>query len=416
MGPGGHAQATTLVDGTTDSVTNLDPANEYDYGSFTLDLLIFQGLYGYPHGAKLEPVLATRCAPRLGQPGPARCSRNVKFTTGTPFTSADVKWSFDRVEDQGRPGHLRAALQPEEHVGNGTYGVDLPPRSRPNRRGPSSSPRTRATSSRRRSIRPTRPRQLRVAGRHRRRTSCQVHARPAGGLQGEPELLGRRAQERQPDHQLLLEVLDDEARPREAARSTWRSATSRPTSSRSSKKSAARRAQRQRRRDPLHRVQPEAGADEQHRVRKAIAYLMPRQTIATRVTTGRSSRSTRWCRACPVTPMRSRRRTARRRASPRRAVIAAGVTTPVRSTSGGRRPLRRCVRRRVRRDPAGAERQRAVQGDAEVGGVGAVQRPPGKRYNAFQLGWFPDYLDGEDYMFRSTSRTTSWRTATAARR
>ena len=23
---------------------------------------------------------------------------------------------------------------------------------------------------------------------------------------------------------------------------------------------------------------------------------------------------------------------------------------------------------------------------------------PGKRYNAFQLGWFPDYVDGEDYI------------------
>ena len=44
------------------------------------------------------------------------------------------------------------------------------------------------------------------------------------------------------------------------------------------------------------------------------------------------------------------------------------------------------------------ETERPVQGDAEVGGVGAVQRPPGKRYNAFQLGWFPDYLDAEDYI------------------
>ena len=34
---GGHAQASTLVDGTTDSVTNIDPANEYDFGSATLD-------------------------------------------------------------------------------------------------------------------------------------------------------------------------------------------------------------------------------------------------------------------------------------------------------------------------------------------------------------------------------------------
>src|SRR6266511_882343 len=53
--------ATTLVDGTTDTVTNIDPAGEYDYGSYTLDVLIFQGLYGFPTSEKLKPVLATGC-------------------------------------------------------------------------------------------------------------------------------------------------------------------------------------------------------------------------------------------------------------------------------------------------------------------------------------------------------------------
>ena len=48
-----------IVDGTTDSVVNIDPANQYDYGSFTVDLPIFEGLYGFPNGAKLQPVLAT---------------------------------------------------------------------------------------------------------------------------------------------------------------------------------------------------------------------------------------------------------------------------------------------------------------------------------------------------------------------
>ena len=83
MGPGRSRQAGTLVDGTTDSVTNIDPANEYDYGTFTLDLLIFQGLYGFPHGAKLEPVLATGCAPK-GTTATWFCTlrRNVKFSDG----------------------------------------------------------------------------------------------------------------------------------------------------------------------------------------------------------------------------------------------------------------------------------------------------------------------------------------------
>src|SRR5881398_3282217 len=56
------ASATTHIDGTTGTVVNIDPANEYDFDSFTVDLNIFQGLYGFPNGATLEPVLATGCS------------------------------------------------------------------------------------------------------------------------------------------------------------------------------------------------------------------------------------------------------------------------------------------------------------------------------------------------------------------
>src|SRR5579862_2651969 len=66
-GGGGGGSSTSsnssaqIVDGTTGTVVNIDPANEYDYDSFTVDLNIFQGLYGFPNGAKLQPVLATGC-------------------------------------------------------------------------------------------------------------------------------------------------------------------------------------------------------------------------------------------------------------------------------------------------------------------------------------------------------------------
>ena len=101
-----RASASELVDGTTDTVVNIDPANEYDYGSFTVDLLIFQGLYGFPHGAKLAPVLATGCTASKNQATwTCNLRHNVKFSDGTAMTSADVKYSFDRVQkikgDQG---------------------------------------------------------------------------------------------------------------------------------------------------------------------------------------------------------------------------------------------------------------------------------------------------------------------------
>ena len=52
-------RAATLVDGTTDTVTNIDPAGNYDFGSVTLDLLIFQHLLEPAPGGGPQPVLAT---------------------------------------------------------------------------------------------------------------------------------------------------------------------------------------------------------------------------------------------------------------------------------------------------------------------------------------------------------------------
>ena len=58
---GGAGQSGILVSGTTDTVTNLDPAGNYDYGSFAADVNIYEQLMGFKNGAKLQPVLATKC-------------------------------------------------------------------------------------------------------------------------------------------------------------------------------------------------------------------------------------------------------------------------------------------------------------------------------------------------------------------
>lgn len=87
-----------LVSGTTDSVTNIDPAGNYDFGSFTVDANIYEHLLDPRHGAKLEPSLATGCKP-VGSTKTWTCTlrRGVKFHDGSTFDSADVKWSYDRV-------------------------------------------------------------------------------------------------------------------------------------------------------------------------------------------------------------------------------------------------------------------------------------------------------------------------------
>jgi peptide/nickel transport system substrate-binding protein len=95
-----RTQGGTLVDGTTDSITNLDPAGTYDYGTFTLDLNVFEHLLDFKNGPNLEPSLATRCF-SVGTLKTWRCNlrRGVTFHDGSDFDSADVKFSIDRVNN-----------------------------------------------------------------------------------------------------------------------------------------------------------------------------------------------------------------------------------------------------------------------------------------------------------------------------
>ncbi len=89
----------TLVDGTTDSVTNVDPAGNYDYGSATLDAPIFQHLLeAGPGGIKPHPVLAKDCEFQ-GDLKTYGCDlrTDVKFHNGQKMTAADVVASFNRV-------------------------------------------------------------------------------------------------------------------------------------------------------------------------------------------------------------------------------------------------------------------------------------------------------------------------------
>lgn len=122
---GGADQSGTLVAGTTDTVTNLDPAGNYDYGSFAADVNIYQHLMGFPNGAKLQPELATRCfAVRTNRTWRCNLKRNVTFHDGSAFDSADVKHSFDRVIKIADPSGISSLLGNLKSVKtNGKYAV-----------------------------------------------------------------------------------------------------------------------------------------------------------------------------------------------------------------------------------------------------------------------------------------------------
>src|SRR3954452_6487124 len=108
----------TLVDGTTDTITNLDPAGTYDFGTFTLDANVFEHLMDFKNGAKLEPSLATKCV-AVGTAKTWRCTlrQNVKFSDGSAFDSADVKFSIDRVNNKAIKAQA-AANSPSPLLGN----------------------------------------------------------------------------------------------------------------------------------------------------------------------------------------------------------------------------------------------------------------------------------------------------------
>jgi peptide/nickel transport system substrate-binding protein len=106
------AAGATLIDGTTDTVVNIDPAGNYDFGSGTVDYQIFQHLLEAGPGS-LTPhaVLATKC----GFKGNLRtfvCKlrKGVKFHNGKRMTSADVVWSFRRVKKIHDPSGIDTLL------------------------------------------------------------------------------------------------------------------------------------------------------------------------------------------------------------------------------------------------------------------------------------------------------------------
>jgi len=115
-----------IVNGTTDSVTNIDPAGNYDFGSGTLDYQIFQHLLeAGPGGLTPHPVLATKCGFK-GNLKTFACTlrKGVKFHNGKPFTSADVVWSFDRVVRIKDPSGIYTLLSNLKSVkAKGKYGV-----------------------------------------------------------------------------------------------------------------------------------------------------------------------------------------------------------------------------------------------------------------------------------------------------
>lgn len=98
-----------LVYGTTEKVIDMDPANAYDFHTWEIFYNIYQGLMGYPPGkTNLVPHLAESYTVSAdGKTYTFKLKQGLNFSDGTPFDAHAVKWSIDRVMNlKGDPSWL----------------------------------------------------------------------------------------------------------------------------------------------------------------------------------------------------------------------------------------------------------------------------------------------------------------------
>jgi peptide/nickel transport system substrate-binding protein len=100
----------TLIIGTTDKVTSLDPAGSYDNGSFAVQNQVFPFLMNTPYGSPdVEPDIAESAEFTSPTDYTVTLKSGLKWANGNELTSSDVKFSFDRqvaIADENGPSSL----------------------------------------------------------------------------------------------------------------------------------------------------------------------------------------------------------------------------------------------------------------------------------------------------------------------
>ncbi|QHC66947.1 ABC transporter substrate-binding protein [Rathayibacter oskolensis] len=111
---GDSAAGGTLTIGTTDKITTLDPAGSYDNGSFAVMNQVFPFLMNTPYGTPdVEPDIAESAEFSAPTEYTVKLKEGLKWANGNDLTSSDVKFSFDRqlaIADANGPSSLLANL------------------------------------------------------------------------------------------------------------------------------------------------------------------------------------------------------------------------------------------------------------------------------------------------------------------
>ncbi|MGI9084855.1 MAG: ABC transporter substrate-binding protein [Aeromicrobium sp.] len=113
-GSGGEA----LIVGTTDKVVSIDPAGSYDNGSLNVQTQVYQYLLNFPEGStEPTPDAAESCD--FTKPDEYSCTmkEGLTFANGNELTASDVAFSFQRIvdiEDPSGPSTLLGAMEKVE--------------------------------------------------------------------------------------------------------------------------------------------------------------------------------------------------------------------------------------------------------------------------------------------------------------
>lgn len=113
---GGDGSALTV--GTTDKVVALDPAGAYDNGSSLVEQQIYPYILAYKPGtAELNPSIAESADFTEPKKYEVKLKDGLKYANGNDLTSSDVKFSFDRqlkIQDPNGPSSLLGGLESVE--------------------------------------------------------------------------------------------------------------------------------------------------------------------------------------------------------------------------------------------------------------------------------------------------------------
>lgn len=114
---GTAADGAAVTIGTTDKVTSLDPAGAYDNGSFNVMNQIYPFLFNTEVGATdMTPQPDIAESGEFTQPNEftVKLKSGLTFANGNPLTASDVKFTFDRqlgINDPNGPASLLGSLE-----------------------------------------------------------------------------------------------------------------------------------------------------------------------------------------------------------------------------------------------------------------------------------------------------------------